>query len=126
MNTLLRTTLFSTLFVLLSVLPANAEPVRAIGPVMDVELSEACTRKTRRPIAEEISGRCTEEKGKHYFVDALPDCDCRLEKDADGHAVLRLTLPETELAAVELEEVTAVPAVFRPDTDDLNGVAHIL
>jgi len=126
MKTLLPTSFLTVLFTLTMALPASAEPERSAGAQAKAELAEACTRKSRRPITEEISGRCTEEEGKHYFVNLLPECNCRLEQDSEGHSVLRLQLPAEPAASVEDENLVAVPAVFKPDSANYSGLALIL
>ena len=120
MKTLLRTTLLTALFANLVVLPAGANEVNSILTddisVGTAELAETCTRESRRPIAEVVSGRCTDEEPEHYFVDALPQCDCRLETDHEGLTVLRLTLPQlASLPVVPAKKQAPVQAVFKRD-----------
>lgn len=125
MKTLLHTIALTALFTLSSTVPVVAADQTMAIPVV-TDIADSCTRKTRRPIAEVVSGRCTEDEPPHYFADALPECDCLLEQDEDGLAVLRLSLPVQPLAQVKEDVAPAVPAVFRRQLADASRAAHIL
>ncbi|MCV6589798.1 MAG: hypothetical protein OIF57_12305 [Marinobacterium sp.] len=155
MTALLRTLSLTALSAALIALPVNASSMseqtavisadlaHTVAPSPSViqvlpQLADTCTRESRRPIREVLSGRCTEETPPHYFADTsdaagipqlaavLPDCNCRLEQDEHGHSVLRLSLPLVTLPVVPETKSPAVPAVFRPDLKDHRSVAHIL
>jgi|GEM_PF-3329147 len=125
MKTLLHMIALIALFALLSNVPVVIAGQPMVAPVA-TDIADNCTRKSRRPIAEVVSGRCTEEDSPHYVAETLPECDCLLEQDKDGLTVLRLSLPVQPLPQVKEESAPAVPAVFRRQLADASHRAHIL
>ncbi len=125
MKTLLHTIALIALFTVFSSVPAMAADLPAVSPI-DADVADSCIRKSRRPITEVVSGRCTEDEAPHYFADTLPECDCLLEQDADGLSVLRLSLPVQPLPQAAQARAPAVPAVFRRQLADASHTAHIL
>lgn len=127
MTTLLHTTALIALFTVFSSVPAMAADLPVVSPI-DADVTDSCVRKSRRPIAEVVSGRCTEteDEAPHYFAQTLPECDCLLEQDEDGLFVLRLSLPVQALPQAAQARTPAVPAVFRRQLADASQAAHIL
>jgi len=123
MKTILRK-LFLT--ALVSALPVNGlmASEQTDLPGIQSDVADSCVRESRRPIADVISGRCTEDEGPSYFALIQPECNCVLERSHDGLPVLRLQRGFENLNGEV--RTTFKPAVFRAESRDRNARAYAI